>query len=189
MLAALFSETRRLVLALFLMHPEERFHLREVARRIGKAGGTVQGELRSMEDMGVLTRTVSGNRTYYQANGECAVYPELRRIVLKTVGLVDVLRRRLTPLSRTIEVAFVYGSMASGEAGPQRDVDLMVGGDVDDMGLHAAMTEAEEALGRPVNCTLMSAGEFDRRRLEEGFVSRVLGGPTLSVLGGLDELR
>ena len=39
MLDALFSETRRAVLALFLMHPGERFHLREVARRTEKARG------------------------------------------------------------------------------------------------------------------------------------------------------
>ena len=190
MLDALFSETRQQVLSLFLVRPEERYHLREVARRTGKAVGTIQAELASLEQAGILTKTVSGNRTYYQADSKCAIYPELRRIILKTVGLVDVLRQRLSPLSGKITAAFVYGSMASGEAGPQSDVDLMVVGDVDDMELHAAVSEAEEALGRTVNYTHMSAGEFKERRAEEeGFVPRLLSGQRLAILGDTDEVR
>jgi predicted nucleotidyltransferase len=188
--AALFSQTRQQVLALFLMRPEERYYVREVARRTGKAVGTVQGELASLAEAGVLTRVVSGNRTYYQANADCAIFPELRRIVLKTVGLVDVLRDRLKPLSRRIETAFVYGSMAGGEPGPQSDIDLIVVGDVDEMRLHRALSQAEETLARPVNYTLMDPGEFARRRAEgEGFLSRVLEGPRMSVIGGSDEMQ
>ena len=190
MLDALFSETRQQVLSLFLVRPEERYHLREVARRTGKAVGTIQAELASLEQAGILTKTVSGNRTYYQANSECPIYPELRRIMLKTVGLVGVLRQRLTPLSGSIEAAFVYGSMASGEAGPQSDVDLMVVGDVDDLVLHSAVSKAEEVLGRTVNYTLIGAREFKKRRAQEGeFISRVLSGPRLAVLGDPDEVR
>ena len=188
MLHALFSETRQSVLALFLMHPDERFHLREVARRIGKAVGTVQGELASLEDAGIVTKQIDGNRTYYQANADCPIYPELRRLVLKTFGLVDVLRERMSPVSNGIETAFVYGSMAAGEGGADSDVDLMVVGDVDDMALHNALSEAEETLARPVNYTLMSAEEFGRRSLEEGFISRVLRGPKLAVIGDPNEL-
>jgi predicted nucleotidyltransferase len=80
--------------------------------------------------------------------------------------------------------------MASGEAGPQSDVDLMVVGDVDDMELHGAICEAEKVLGRTVNYTLIGAREFKKRRGEEGeFISRVLSGPRLAVLGDADEIR
>jgi predicted nucleotidyltransferase len=188
MLDALFNKTKRLVLALFLMHPDERFHLREVARRTGKAVSTVQGELASLEGAGILTKVVDGNRTYYQANDECALYPELRRLVLKTGGLVDVLRERMAPVSDRIDAAFVYGSMAAGEGAARSDVDLMVVGDVGDMELHAVLTDAEESLARPVNYTLIRAEEFRRRSGEDGFIARVLHGPTLAVIGDPDEL-
>jgi len=111
-------------------------------------------------------------------------------MVLKSVGLVDVLREKLVPLSGKIAVAFVYGSMASGEAGPQSDVDLMVVGDVDDLKLHRAISEAEEVLGRAVNYTLMSADEFKERGAEgEGFIRRLLSGQHLAILGDADEVR
>ncbi len=190
MLDALFAETRQSVLRLFLMNPEARYHLREVARQTGKAVGTIQSELPNLLAAGILTKTVSGNRTYYQANTQCPIYPDLRRLILKTVGLVDVLRDRLGPLCEEIEAAFVYGSMASGEAGPGSDVDLMVVGDVDDMALHAAVGEAEEALGRTVNYSLLSREEFERRKEEkQGFLARVLAGPRMAVLGSVDEVR
>jgi len=189
MLDALFTESKQRILALFLMRPEERYHLREVARRIGMAVGTVQEPLASLEQAGILTRTVDGNRTYYQANRECAIYPELRRIMLKTAGLADVLREKMGLLAGKIEAAFVYGSMASGGAGPESDVDLMVVGKVDDMQLHVALGEAEGTLGRAVNYTLMAVREFkERRAKEEGFLSRVLSGPRLAVLGDPDDI-
>ncbi len=188
--AALFSETRQRVLALFFMRPEERYYVREVARLTRKAVTTVQGELASLEEAGVLTKTTSGNRAYYQANAESPIFSELRSIVVKTVGLVDVLRRRLRPLSGGIDAAFVYGSMAGGKAGPQSDVDLMVVGEVDEMKLHSAVGRAERTLDRTVNYSLMDAAEFVRRRAEgEGFLSRVLDGPILTVLGDPDEIR
>jgi predicted nucleotidyltransferase len=189
-LNALFGETRQQALSLFLTHPEERYHLREVARRTGRAVATVQAELASLRDAGIVSRTVSGNRTYCQANPACPIFPELRRIMLKTVGLVDVLRRALGPVSACIEAAFVYGSMASGDAGPRSDVDLMVVGTRDDLALHDAVSEAEETIGRTVNHTLIGPREFRERRAQEGeFISRVLGGPRLAVLADPDAVR
>ena len=190
MLDALLSEARRELLALFLMRPGERLHLREAARRVRKAVGTVQRELASLEAAGILTKTVSGNRTYYEANTACPIYPELRGILAKTVGLCDVLREVLAPLADGIRAAFVYGSMASGEAQAGSDVDLMVVGEVDEMALHSAVSRAEERLGREVNYTLLEPAEFRRRRSEEGgFVARVLAGPRLDVAGTPDGLR
>ena len=46
------------------------------------------------------------------------------------------------------------------------------------------------SLGRTVNYTLMSAGEFKERRAEkEGFIARLLSGQRLAVLGDADEVR
>ncbi|MDK1032229.1 MAG: nucleotidyltransferase domain-containing protein [Planctomycetia bacterium] len=189
MLDALFSETRQSILKLFLMRPEARFHLREVARQTGKPVGTIQPELASLLNAQILTKAISGNRTYYQANTTCPIYPELRGLILKTIGLGDVLRDTLAPLATKIKAAFVYGSMASGETGPQSDVDLIVVGDVDEMALHRAVGGAEQKLGRAVNYTLLSWREFQERCEEKaGFLARVLGGPKITILGCVNEI-
>jgi predicted nucleotidyltransferase len=189
MLTPLLSETRQALLRLFLMNPHQHYHLREVARQTGKPVTTVQSEVAKLADAGVVNKAASGNRTYYQANTDSPIYPELRALIVKTVGLVDVLRETLNPLGSSVEAAFVYGSMAAGEPSPNSDVDLLVVGEADDALLHAAVSRAEEELDRPVNYVLLSGAEFRQRRAEEGFLARVLRGPRLAVVGDVDELR
>jgi predicted nucleotidyltransferase len=95
----------------------------------------------------------------------------------------------LAPLAGRIEAAFVYGSQASGKVAASSDVDLAVVGDVDEMALHKAVGRAERHLGRPVNYTLLSRREFQRRKKEKGgFLTRILHGPKIEVLGSLDEI-
>ena len=111
----LFGAYRRQVLALLLMHPEQSFHVREIARITGKPAGTLYRELSSLAEAGLLVRRPFGNQIHYRANPACPVYEELRGILRKTFGVADVLRDVLEPVSDQIEVAFVYGSVARGE--------------------------------------------------------------------------
>jgi predicted nucleotidyltransferase len=184
------SRVRAKVLSWLLCHPDERFFVRQLKPILGEDATHIGRELARLEKPGIVTKEASGNRTYYQANAACPIFPELRGLVLKTVGLGDVVREALTPLGGGIRAAFVYGSMASGEAGPGSDVDLLVVGDVDEMALHRAVGEAEKVLARTVNYTLLSGAEFRRRRREKGgFLARVLRGPKIAILGDLDAVR
>jgi len=188
--AALFGKTRGAVLAVLYGHADEAFYLRQVARAAGAGLGAVQRELRRLCEAGLVLRTAQGRHVYFQANAGCAIFAELKGLILKTAGLADVLRGALAPLAGEIRAAFVYGSMARGDAGPESDVDLMVVGDLDEMALHRAARDAEEGLGRTVNYTLLSRDEFRRRRGEKGgFLARVLQGPKLPILGNPDALR
>jgi len=191
MLETLFgSRLRAKVLAWLLSHPGERFFVRQLKAILGEDATNIGRELARLEKMGILTCTRAGREKYYQANAACPVYPELRGLVLKTAGLADVLRDALAPVAAQVRLAFVYGSMASGEAGPGSDVDLLVVGEADELALHEAMSQAEEKLGRAVNYTLLSEEEFRRRRREKGgFLPRVLAGPKIAILGDLDGVR
>jgi predicted nucleotidyltransferase len=136
---------------------------------------------------GVLTRDARGREIYYRANRACPIFAELYGLVLKTVGLADVLRATLTPLHDDIRLAVVYGSQAAGTATSASDVDVLVVGTVEEIALHKAVAQAETQLARTVNYTLLSPREFARRRRERGgFVPRVLAGPTIPILGSAD---
>ena len=186
---ALFPKTRCAVLGLLWMQPERAFYLRELARAAQTGQGAVQRELGRLAEAGIISRVARGGRVFYQANRGCPIFEELRGLMLKTAGLADVLRGALQGLGGAIECAFIYGSQASGDATARSDVDLLVVGDVDEMALHGCISKAEEALGREVNYTLLSRKEFERRRREEeGFLSRVLRGPKIAILGNPDEI-
>jgi len=183
----LFGKARRAVLSLLYGHAEEAFYLRQIARATGIGLGPVQRELKQLTDSGIIQRMERGKQVYYQANIKCPIFAELKSVIVKTAGLADVLREALAPISSQIAIAFVYGSMASGESNSASDIDLLVVGNIDEMALHGALSQAENRLGRPVNYTLMSQLEFDKRRSEKGgFLDRVLSGKKIMILGSID---
>ncbi len=110
--------------------------------------------------------------------------------MLKTVGLVDVLREALTPFSSLISWAFVYGSIARGEEISSSDIDLMVIGDIGLAVLATPLQQVEKRLMRPVNPTVYTQAEV-ANKLAAGhpFLREVFNREKLSILGRLDELE
>ena len=104
--ATLFGKTRRAVLALLYSHADESFYLRQIARTADVGMGAVQREVKKLSKAGIIRRTVRGRHVYYQANPECPIYAELKSLVIKTVGVGDVLRAALVPITDRITVAF-----------------------------------------------------------------------------------
>ena len=56
-----FGSYRRRVLGLLLLHPDEAFHLREIARITDTQPGTLRRELKRLEEAGVLRSERLGN--------------------------------------------------------------------------------------------------------------------------------
>lgn len=182
----LFGSTRREVLALLLGRPDERFYLREILRAVGGGSGAVQRELKQLVEAGLIEREMRGHQVYFSANREAAIFSELQAIVEKTAGAVDVLRASLATLiaQRRIDLALIYGSVASGRKHAKSDVDLLVVGDVPLAELVPALRAAEARLRREVNPTVYPLREF-RAKLRRGapFLKRILAGPKLFVAG------
>jgi len=182
----LFGSTRREVLALLLGRPDERFYMREILRAVGGGSGAVQRELKQLVDVGLVTREARGHQVYFSANRNAAIFPELQAIIEKTAGAVDVLRTSLATLlsEGRVEVALVYGSVASGKKTARSDVDLLIIGDVSLAEIVPALRAAEARLGREVNPTVYPVSEF-RERVKRGtpFLKRILAGSKLFVAG------
>lgn len=172
-----------------LLVGDRELHGREVARRVGMAPRSVMLELQMLVREGVVTARRSGNRVYYSANKRCPVYPELRMLLIKTVGVADEIQKAMKPLKEMVDFAYVYGSFASGEARADSDIDLMVVGRATLKQLGAALAKAEDALSREVHATVYSKREYAARlRERDGFVAQVHSGPRITVLGDPDEL-
>lgn len=135
-------------------------------------------------------RTQSGRQVYFQANTESPVFPELKSLIGKTVGVGDILRRALKPLKQLIRLAFIFGSMARGEENPGSDIDLLVVGEVSFSDVVLNLQAAQNALGREVNSTVYSNAEFVKRlREKRPFVTSVTYEKKIYVIGDEDELR
>lgn len=189
LISHLLGDTRTAILAALLLRPEERLHVRELARLTGISPGTLHRELIALTSLGVLHREVVGKQVFFAANRECTVFEELAGLLRKTAGLVDVVREALQPLADRISAAFVYGSVAAGAESARSDVDLMIVGGVSFGEAIRAVEPVQGAVRREVNPTVMKRSEFLRKReAKDGFVSTVWKSPKLWVIGSEHEL-
>ena len=189
LLDALLPQTRQRVLAATMMRPERWWYVRDLARHLGLAASTVQRELQVLTGARILDRREEGRHVYVRPNASCLLFPEIRSLVRKTVGLVDVLRKALKPLGKGVDVAFVYGSIARGQEHETSDVDLMVIGGTSPLKLSGALRGLRERLGREVNPTIYDRSDLARRiRERDHFLTSVLDEEKLYVVGTEREL-
>jgi predicted nucleotidyltransferase len=181
----LFGQTRAAVLALLLLRPDERFHLRQIERLTNAGLGAIQRELAALVRIGVLTREQSGRQVYFQANRESPFFSELAGLVTKTSGVADVLRAALAPIAPRINVALVFGSAARGALQAGSDVDLLViARDLAMRELAPALRQAGSALGREINVNLYRPDEWaERAAASHPLANSVLREPRLMLIG------
>lgn len=186
----LFGKTRRAVLSILYSHTDESFYLRQLVRIAGIGIGAMQRELKQLTDSGIIRRLRIGRQIFFQANTDCPVFKELRDLVIKTIGVGDVLRSALVPLAERIQFAFIYGSLARGEETRGSDLDVMVVGDVTFAEVVSAISPLQETLSREINPSVYPLHEF-RAKVSEGqhFISTVLSAPKIFVIGDNNELE
>jgi len=185
----LFSKTRRAVLSLLYSHVDDAFYVRQIVRAADVGLGAVQRELKQLSDAGIIRRTVRGHQVYYQANPQCPVFEELKKLVVKTVGVGAALQAALAPLRDRINVAFIYGSIARSEEQRQSDVDVLVVGKITFAEIVSSFSQAQKAIGREINPTVYPPAEF-RSKVAAGhhFLNTVLREPMLFLVGDRREL-
>ena len=184
----LSSRARAEIFRLLFSGTGEELHVREIERRSGLNDSTLRQELRKLVRLDLVQSRRDSNRVYYRAKTESPLYPEIRNLVLKTSGLSDVLKSALT--DKRIRVAFVFGSIASGEEKAGSDVDLMVIGQLGLRDLSRLLSGIEEKIGREVNPHVLREEEFRKRiRAKEHFVSSVMEAPKIFIIGSERELE
>jgi predicted nucleotidyltransferase len=186
---ALFGRARQRVLGLLFGRPDSRFYLNEIVREAQSGKGAVQRELASLISSGLVEAQVEGRQRYFRASRQSPVFAEIEALVRKTFGVSDAIRSLLLPFRDQIEFAGIYGSTARGTAGPRSDIDLLIIGDVDYLVLSGALADAEASLRRPVNSTVFTRQDWDRKVADRNaFVHDVLTHPLTPLIGDVVEL-
>lgn len=136
----LFKDYRRKVLSLMLLHPKQKYHVREIARLTNTLPGTLHKELSRLAEVGLLVKELIGNQLFYQVNNDCLILEELTHIFEKTNAseyittepkmdaLVEKNRRKILSIAREKGIlnVRVFGSMAKNDADENSDLDLLV---------------------------------------------------------------
>jgi predicted nucleotidyltransferase len=178
------------VLALLLLNPADEFYQREITARIGCAALQTQRALKRIEEAGLLVSRRAGNRVYYRANRQSPLVEDLKRLIIKSVGLGDRLAEALKPFTGRIRVAFVFGSVAAGTEHAASDVDLLCVGSLSAREAAQVFGPLGRELQREFNPLLYTEKELRRRVHEDShFLQRVLRGPKIWLIGDEGELE
>lgn len=184
----LFTGYHRTILGLLLLRPDERFHVRELARITGFQAGTLNRQLKRLKEAGILRAEKHGNQVFYSANQASTIFEELASLFRKTSGLLYHLQDALAPMWKEIDLALIFGSVAKGTAKPQSDLDILV---VTDLGLReivGLLSPLSETLNREINPVVMSAEKFaSGLKSKDRLLERINDEPKLFVKGTQDE--
>jgi DNA-binding transcriptional ArsR family regulator len=177
---ALFTKTQQRVLAILYGKPGRSFYVNEIVRRASVGRGAVSRELKKLQQAGLITTEPQGNQSHYQANSNNPIFDDLRGIVIKTFGIVDVLREGLTELLPLMQIAFVYGSIAKGMEDADSDIDILIVADkLTYANVMKRLEPSERQLRRVINPTIYSVKEFEAKKSSKSFLKRVMEQPKL----------
>lgn len=183
------SKTRVEIITWFVSHPDERFHYSQLVKTLNASMQSVQNELKRLEKAGLLLSQKEGNIRFYWVNKDFILYPELKSIIFKTVGVGEELKESLADIG-DIRSAFIYGSVAKNLEDVRSDIDVMVIGTVSEDALHKAIMKAEKKLGREMNYTIFSPNNWKKDlKAKKSFVRDVAKGEKIFLIGTEDDLR
>lgn len=172
------------LLALVLTHPDRSWTLDELADRLGAPYQTVTGEVRRLEQAGLVTTTSVGRSKLIAANTASPYAGPLTELMTMAFGPPLVVGEEFAPVLG-IEALYLYGSWAARHAGTPgaapADVDILVIGHVDRDEIYDAARRAERRLSREVNTTIRTAEAWERA--DDAFSTTLKNSPLVPVPG------
>ena len=184
----LSSRSRAAIFKLLFSGSEKELHVREIQRRSKLNDSTLRQELKKLVRLDLVKGRKDSNRIYYRANRDSPLYPEILNLVIKTTGIVQVLRESMK--DQRVSVAFVFGSIAVGEESAGSDVDILVIGEIGFRDLSEVLSGCSEEIGREINPHVMTSDEYRKRvRSGEHFISQVLKSPKIFIVGTDHDLK
>lgn len=91
MLEQIFSSVARTkILKFFCVHSQDKFFVRELARRLSLQLNSIRRELDNLEKFGFLNSLEEGGKKYYFTNTDFVLFSEIKNLVFKAVALEEM---------------------------------------------------------------------------------------------------
>lgn len=152
------SKTRIKLLIRLFFNPETRSYLRELAKEFNVSSNAVREELNQLTKTSILKSEKSGRQVLYMANPEHPLYPELRSMVGKVMGVdqvIDGIVHRLGDL----EKAYLMDDYAEGK--DTGIIDLLLVGNINEHHLHDLSRKTERYIKRKIRTLVLTKEDFD----------------------------
>jgi len=182
----ILRNSRGEILNLLFADSDQRLYLRELAKKLNKSAGEIQGSLEYLFKEGILEDERVGNLRFFKINKNYLLYEEIKKIVSKTIGVEAKIKSLVEELPN-VEAAFIFGSIAKGKENIYSDIDLMLIGQVNENGLIKKVSPLETELGREINYHIYSNEEIKKFLQEKNsFLLDIFSGPKIILKGNLN---
>jgi predicted transcriptional regulator len=155
------SKTRIKLLVRLFFNPEARSYLRELANEFKVSTNSVREELNQLTETKFLTSEKDGRQIYYMANREHPLFPELRSMVGKVMGLDQVIDGIVNRLG-DLELAFLIDDYAEGK--DTGIVDLLLVGNINEYHLNDLSRKTERYIKRKIRPLVFSRDEYEEHK-------------------------
>jgi predicted nucleotidyltransferase len=171
------------------MNPDRSFYIRELSRELHVPYSMLHKEEKNLVSLKIINEEKRGKVTLVSINKSLPYFAELKNLLIKTVGLGDLLKNALSGLNG-IQYALVYGSFASGEESASSDIDLLIVGNTSEEKILIAIDPIEKETGRDINYILWSEQEFMKRaKIKHHLLMEIAAKPVIMLVGEEDEFR
>ena len=152
------SKTRVKLLIRFFFNPKTRSYLRELAKEFNVSTNAVREELNQLTKSNLLKSEKNGRHVFYTANQDHPLFPELRSMVSKVMGLDQVIDSIVNRLG-DLEKAYLMDDYAEGK--DTGIIDLLLVGDINQYHLNDLSRKTERYIKRKIRSLVLSREEFN----------------------------
>jgi hypothetical protein len=142
------SKTRIKLLLKFFLNINNQGYLRSLEHEFNESTNGIRQELNRFEHAGLLVTETEGNKKLYRANTKHPLFKDLNSIILKFVGVEELIERVIDRLGNVQQV-YLEGRIAQGLESDIIDL-LIVGDDIDRNYLSALVEKTEPLLKRKI---------------------------------------
>jgi len=153
------SKTRIKLLTRLFFNPQIRSYLRELAKEFNISTNSVREELNQLKQSKLLKAEKNGRQVFYMANQEHPLFPELKAMVGKVMGIDKVIDGIVNRLG-DLELACVIGDYAEGK--DTGIVDLLLVGKIDQYHLSDLSRKTELYIKRKIRSLVLSRKEYEQ---------------------------
>jgi hypothetical protein len=153
------SKTRIKLLVRFFFNPAIKSYLRELAKEFDLSTNAVREELNQLTKTNLLKSHKNGRNVYYAANPDHPLFPELKSMVSKVMGLDQVIDGIVSRLG-DLERAYLIGDYAEGK--DTGIIDLLLIGKIDQYHLNDLSRKTERYIMRKIRSLVLTSEEFHK---------------------------
>ena len=151
------SKTRIKLLLKFFLNAKTTSYLRSLEGEFGESTNAIRLELNRLEEAGMLSSEMKGNKKLYTANAKHPLFNEVRNILIKHIGLDQIIEKVVNKLG-DLERVYLVGNFSKGIN--SQIIDLIFVGNIDKAYLIQLIDRAEQLINRKVRYLSYSKDEF-----------------------------